>query len=89
MSNEPESNEPLDALREQGTHYVVDTQGRPIGVLLTLQEYAHYLDLLENEADSQDEELAKRLKQAQAPSPGEVRESFRDYLHQRQTSRDE
>jgi PHD/YefM family antitoxin component YafN of YafNO toxin-antitoxin module len=40
MSNEPESNESLDTLREQGTHYVVDTQGRPVAVLLTLQEYA-------------------------------------------------
>lgn len=89
MTNKSESNESFDTLREQGTHYVVDTEGRPVAVLLTLQEYSHYLDLLEDEADNQDEDLAKRLKQALAPSPGEVRESFRDYLHQRRTFRDE
>jgi PHD/YefM family antitoxin component YafN of YafNO toxin-antitoxin module len=78
MTNESESNESFDTLREQGTHYVVDTQGHPVAALLTLQEYSHYPDLLEDEADSQDEELAKRLEQALAPSPGEVRQSFRD-----------
>jgi len=28
--------------------------GHPVAVLLTLKEYEHYLDLLDDEADSQD-----------------------------------
>ena len=38
-------------------------------------------------ADSQDAELATRLAQAAVRPTGEERQSFRDYLHQRETSR--
>lgn len=48
-------------LREQGARYVIGTQGQPVAVLLTLEEYEHYLDLLDDEEDSQDSELAARL----------------------------
>jgi len=34
------------ALRERGTQYVVGTQGQPVAILLTLDEYQHYLDIL-------------------------------------------
>ena len=63
---------PPRTLRERDTRYVVDTQKQPIAVLLTLEEYEHYLDLLDDEADSQDSELAARLTQAAAqPTTGE------------------
>ena len=76
-------------LRERGARYVIGTEGHPVAVLLTLKEYDHYLDLLDDEADSQDDELAARLAQAAAqPTHGE-RQSFRDYLHQREASRAE
>ena len=85
--SEKSSDDLVHTLRERGTHYVVDTQGQPVAVLLTLPEYEHYLDLLEDEADSQDEELAERLEQAAAqPRDGE-RESFRAYLAQRENPR--
>jgi PHD/YefM family antitoxin component YafN of YafNO toxin-antitoxin module len=59
-------------LRERGARYVVDTQGQPLAVLLTLEEYEQYLDLLDDEADSQDAELIARLEQATAqPAGGE------------------
>ena len=70
-------------LRERGARYVVDTQGQPLAVLLTLEEYEHYLDLLDDEADSQDAELAARLAQASNQPIGGERQPFRDYLHQR------
>ena len=75
MSENP--SDPLaHTLRERGARYVVGTEGHPVAVLLTLEEYDHYLDLLDDEADSQDEELAERLEQAAArPSDGE-RESL-------------
>ena len=83
------SNDLVHTLREQGARYVIGTKGHPVAVLLTLEEYDHYLDLLDDEADSQDGELAGRLVQAAArPTRGE-RQSFRDYLRQRETSRDE
>jgi PHD/YefM family antitoxin component YafN of YafNO toxin-antitoxin module len=53
-------------LREHGARYVVGTKGQPVAVLLTLEEYDHYLDLLDDEADSQDDKLAARLAQAVA-----------------------
>jgi hypothetical protein len=56
--NENSPDELSHTLRERGAHYVVDTQGHPVAVLLTLEEYEHYLDLLDDEADSQDDELA-------------------------------
>ena len=45
---------------------VVGTQGRPVAVLLTLEEYERYLDLLDDEAGSQDADLAARLARRQA-----------------------
>ncbi len=85
------SENPFDALvhtlRERGTWYVVGTEGHPVAVLLTLEEYDHYLDLLDDEADSQDTELAARLAQAAVRPTREERQSFRDYLRQRETSR--
>ena len=75
----------LGTLREHGARYVVGTEGRPVAVLLTLEEYDHYLDLLDDEADSQDDELAARLVQSARPTR-EERQSFRDYLRQRETS---
>jgi PHD/YefM family antitoxin component YafN of YafNO toxin-antitoxin module len=84
MSQNP-SNDLIHTLRERGAHYVVDTQGQPVAVLLTLAEYEHYLDLLDDEADSRDEELATRLEQAAGQSPDAERHSFRDYLTQRKT----
>ena len=65
MSENP-SDDLVHSLREAGAHYVVDTRGQPVAVLLTLDEYEHYLDLLDDEADSQDEELASRLEQVTA-----------------------
>lgn len=50
--------------RQQGARYAVGTEGQPLAVFLTLDEYNHYLDLLDDEADSQDGELAIRLAQA-------------------------
>jgi PHD/YefM family antitoxin component YafN of YafNO toxin-antitoxin module len=78
--NENSPDELSHTLRERGTHYVVDTQGHPVAVLLTLEEYEHYLDLLDDEADSQDDELAMRLEQAAAQPNGGERQSFHEYL---------
>jgi PHD/YefM family antitoxin component YafN of YafNO toxin-antitoxin module len=73
-------------LRERGARYVVDGQGQAVAVLLTVDEYEHYLDLLEDEADSQDPGLAARLAQAAERSiPGE-RETFREYSRRRASS---
>lgn len=83
MSERP-SDELTSALRERGVHYVVGTGGQPVGVLLALDEYEHYLDLLEDEADSQDPELARRLAQASSQLVSEERIDFRAYLRQRQ-----
>ncbi|NOZ72719.1 MAG: hypothetical protein GXP38_12550 [Chloroflexi bacterium] len=47
-----------------------------------MAEYDHYLDLLEDEAASQDVELAARLRQARQDR-GSERMAFRDYLRQR------
>lgn len=64
---------------------MVDVEQQPVAVLLSLTEYEHYLDLLDDEEDSQDPDLAMRLAQAaDSPAPRE-RLSFRDYLDQRQT----
>jgi PHD/YefM family antitoxin component YafN of YafNO toxin-antitoxin module len=79
----------VHTLRERGAHYVVDTQGQPIAVLLTLDEYEHYRDLLDDETDSQGEELAARLEQAAARPTGNERTPIRDYLAERESSLDE
>ena len=50
-----------------------------------IDEYEHYLDLLDDEADSQDEELAQRLLQAATREKGAERQGFRDYLRERET----
>jgi hypothetical protein len=73
----------VHTLRERGARYIVDTQGQALAVLLTLEEYEHYLDLLDDEADSQDDELAARLTQATEQPTGGERQAFRDYLRER------
>lgn len=83
MSERP-PDELASALRERGIHYIVGTGGEPVGVLLALDEYEHYLDLLDDEADSQDPELARRLAQATSRPTDEERLDFRAYLSQRQ-----
>ena len=86
MSKDPSDNL-VRTLRERGARYVVGTEGHPVAVLLTLEEYEHYLDLLDDEADSQDTELAARLAQAAVRPTRKERQSFRDYLDQRKASR--
>jgi PHD/YefM family antitoxin component YafN of YafNO toxin-antitoxin module len=74
----------MHILRERGGHYVVGARGQPVAVLLTLEEYEHYLDLLDDEADSEDEDLVARLGQAAAQPTGGERQSIQDYLRRRQ-----
>ena len=78
---------PVRALREQNARYVVGAGGQPVAVLLTLEEYDRYLDLLDDEADSQDAELAARLVQASARPARSKRQPFRDYMHRREAAR--
>jgi len=85
MSEKPPY-DPVHMIREHGARYVVGAEGRPVAVLLTLEEYEHYLDLLDDEAESQDDELSTRLAQAAARPARKKRQAFRDYLHQRETS---
>jgi PHD/YefM family antitoxin component YafN of YafNO toxin-antitoxin module len=87
--NDDSHDDLVHTLRERGAYYVVDTQGQPIAVLLTLEEYDRYLDLLDDEADSQDDELAARLEQASPRPAGGDRTSFRDYLARRGIASDE
>jgi PHD/YefM family antitoxin component YafN of YafNO toxin-antitoxin module len=82
MSKDPTDNLPR-IVRETGAQYVVNADGQRIAVLLSIQEYEHYLDLLDDEADSQDTELAARLAQASSQPIGGERQPFRDYLPQR------
>jgi PHD/YefM family antitoxin component YafN of YafNO toxin-antitoxin module len=82
MTDQPDRLE--QTLREQNAHYVVGAEGKPVAVLLTLDEYEHYLDLLDDEADSQDKELAARIAQAASSSRDEDRPGFREYLRQRE-----
>ncbi len=77
MSENP-SDALVHTLRERGARYVVGTEGHPVAVLLTLEEYDHYLDLLDDVADSQDAELAARLAQAAVRPAREKHQSFRD-----------
>ncbi len=74
-------------LREQKAQYVVGAQGKPVAVLLALEEYNHYLDLLDDEADSQNLKLAARLAQAAVRPAHKKRQSFRDYIRRREVSR--
>ena len=82
MSKDPTDNLPR-TVRETGAQYVVNGDGQRVAVLLPIQEYEHYLDLLDDEADSQDAELGARLAQASSQPTGGERQPFRDYLHQR------
>jgi len=82
----PSNKDAARALREQGTHYVVGTQGQPVAVLLTLEEYDRYLDLLDDEADSQDADLVARLQQASLRTPRQKRLDLRAYLQRREAS---
>jgi PHD/YefM family antitoxin component YafN of YafNO toxin-antitoxin module len=85
MGKQPDTLE--QTLRESRARYIVGSQGEPVAVLLSLDEYQHYLDLLDDEADSQDPELAVRIAQAKnRPQDGD-RTTFREYLRQR-TARD-
>lgn len=70
------------AVRETGAQYVVNENGQRTAVLLPIQEYEHYLDLLDDEADSQDAELGACLAQASSQPTGGERQPFREYLHQ-------
>ena len=79
----------VHTLRERGARYIVDTQGQALAVLLTLEEYEHYLNLLDDEADSQDDELAARLAQATEHPTGGERQAFRDYLRERRAPYDD
>ena len=47
MSKDPTDNLPC-AVRETGAQYVVNGDGQRIAVLLPIQEYEHYLDLLDD-----------------------------------------
>ena len=82
MADQPDALE--KTLREQSARYVVGTQGKPVAVLLTLDEYEHYLDLLDDEADSQDKELAARIARAANPPQDGERTGFREYLRRRE-----
>jgi len=73
-------------LRERGVQYVVDAEQRLVAVLLPMEEYEHYLDMLEDEMDSEDEELAAKLAQAAERPEDEDRLTFREHLHQRQAT---
>jgi PHD/YefM family antitoxin component YafN of YafNO toxin-antitoxin module len=86
VSKDPSDNL-VRTLRERRARYVVGTEGHPVAVLLTLEEYEHYLDLLDDETDSQDTELAARLAQAAVRPTRKERQSFRDYLDQRKAPR--
>ena len=80
--SEPGAREPDElsrTLNERGTRYVVGMEGYPVAVILTLEEYNHYLGLLDNEAGSQNAELATRLIQAASQSARE-----QDQFNQRQ-----
>ena len=70
-------------LRESNARYVVDTQGEPIGVLLTMEEYETYLDLLDDERDRQDDDLATRLAQAATRLANGERQIICDYMARR------
>ena len=74
-------------LREQAARYVVGASGQPVAVLLTLEEYDRYLDLLDDQVDSHDPKLAARLAQAAARPVRQAQHTFQDYVRRRKTSR--
>ena len=71
-----------DKLRESSPRYVVDASGEPIAVLLSIDEYEHYLDLLDDEEDSADREIIARLQQAASQGENEGID-FQQYLDKR------
>ncbi len=87
MMSQNKSDEFTVILREQGVQYVVDTAGQPVAVLLAVEEYEHYLDLMEDEADNQDAELAARL--SAAAQSEEERLPFRAYIAEREATDDD
>jgi len=60
-------------LREAGQRYVVDAQRRPLGYLLTPEEYADYLDMLEKRRASRNPDLKQPAVHgvARTGTPGE------------------
>ncbi|HPD41794.1 MAG TPA: hypothetical protein P5195_03355 [Anaerolineae bacterium] len=71
MSDEKSDEDAITkTLREAGPRYVVDARQRLVGYLLTPEEYADYLDMLEDRADSQDPEIAQRLAEAAVAHKG-------------------
>ncbi len=85
MSENP-PDAPGHILSEHGTRYAVGIEGYPVAVILTVEEYNHYLDLLGGEVDNQDAILTARLMQTAAQSAHEEHQSIRDYLQQRGTT---
>ena len=60
-------------LRERGARYVVDAEQQPTEVLLSLQEYEHYLELLEREAaHPTDEDITDQLNQVYETIPSDL-----------------
>jgi prevent-host-death family protein len=72
-------------VRDTGERVVMEQQGELVAALISVQDYEHYLDLLDDEADSEDAELAGRLALAADSSAG-GREPFRDYLKRRESA---
>ncbi len=71
-------------LRQRDTRYVVGIEGHSVAVILTLEEYYHYLSLLDDDADSQNDKLAARLIHAATQSAREQGQPLQDRLHQRE-----
>ncbi|MEJ5308656.1 MAG: hypothetical protein WHX52_02710 [Anaerolineae bacterium] len=61
-------------LHEATTRYVVDARQRPLGFLLTPEEYEHYLRLLHTETTitALDDEVTARLNQIYALEPSSM-----------------
>ncbi len=63
MKKKPAENQ-SSQFRETSQRYVIDASGEPVAVLLSIDDYEHYLDLLDDEEDSADPEIKERLQQA-------------------------
>ena len=50
--SEDRTGKPMHTVCEGGVHYVVNADGRKLGVLMPLEEYERYLDLLGDEQTS-------------------------------------
>lgn len=74
-------------LRERGVRYVVDAKQQPTDVLLSLQEYEHYLELLEREAARPAEkDITDQLNQVYETTPSTLEPEL---LHMQLRSIDE